>query len=134
MAARVEFDGEHESIICGTCRSRSYNPHDVAHWYCAHCHVFHEECSDGRVLPRHLDSVVLDRDYAAKWDWWESCVYGAEDLISYWSAWYYALSEISARLQWEGGVRYTHEQWRLRYGVVDFLERLHLQETLRRYV
>lgn len=29
-------------IVCGTCRARSYNAHDVQQRYCGACHCFHE--------------------------------------------------------------------------------------------
>jgi hypothetical protein len=41
---QVEYNREQEpSITCPNCGMKSYNPSDVMHRYCGHCHKFHDD-------------------------------------------------------------------------------------------
>lgn len=45
-----------ESITCPLCGWTSYNPNDIAHRYCGHCHIFHDD---------HRSAVALALAFSA---------------------------------------------------------------------
>jgi hypothetical protein len=56
----IASDGR--SITCGLCGWTSYHPEDVAHRYCGHCHIFHDDAAVVRDLMEFANPFKREPD------------------------------------------------------------------------
>jgi protein-arginine kinase activator protein McsA len=43
MIETYTLSEDQKAITCKRCKLTSYNPHDVEHRFCGHCHTFHDD-------------------------------------------------------------------------------------------